>query len=124
MRTYDDGLWALNDPISTYLPEADTTKEDITVRQLLLHQSGLQLLFHFIQRYFIVNAKGDLYSKKRSSTHPYKVDNNLYMNKNLVYKDYLISNRKDSLFSVTVAENVYLNHNYVDSMYYLVLLPS
>src|SRR5690606_35907958 len=33
----------------------------------------------------------------------------------------LISNRKDSLFSVTVAENVYLNHNYVDSMYYLVL---
>lgn len=123
MRTYDDGLWALNDPISTYLPEADTTdKRDITVRQLLLHQSGLQASIPFHTEILDKSMlKGDLYSKKRSSTHPYKVDNNLYMNKNLVYKDYLISNRKDSLFSVTVAENVYLNHNYVDSMYYLVL---
>lgn len=123
MLTYDEGLWKLQEPIRTYLPETDTTdKRDITVRQLLLHQSGLQASISFHTEILDKGKlNGELFNKKRSSTHPYKVDNNLYMNKNLVYKDYLISNRKDSLFSVTVADNVYLNHTYIDSMYYQVL---
>lgn len=42
MKLMQDGLVRLNDPVSAYLPEfAQNGKQDITVRELLTHYSGL-----------------------------------------------------------------------------------
>lgn len=42
MKLTDEGLLHLNDPVSTYIAEFDTEeKKDITIKDLLLHQSGL-----------------------------------------------------------------------------------
>ena len=49
MKLYDKGLLNLSDYVSTYLPELkDTDKQNITINELLYHQSGLQstLLFY------------------------------------------------------------------------------
>jgi uncharacterized protein YbbC (DUF1343 family)/CubicO group peptidase (beta-lactamase class C family) len=42
MQLYEQGHFLLNDPVSKYLPEfAANDKQDITIRQLLTHYSGL-----------------------------------------------------------------------------------
>ena len=42
MQLYEQGRFRLNDPVAEYLPEfAANGKEDITIRQLLTHYSGL-----------------------------------------------------------------------------------
>ena len=42
MQLYEQGRFLLNDPVSKYLPEfAANDKQDITIRQLLTHYSGL-----------------------------------------------------------------------------------
>jgi len=42
MKLFQDGRIRLNDPVATYLPEfAQNGKQDITVRELLTHYSGL-----------------------------------------------------------------------------------
>ncbi len=42
MRLYEQGRFRLNDPVAEYLPEfAANGKQDITIRQLLTHYSGL-----------------------------------------------------------------------------------
>jgi SSS family transporter len=42
MQLYEQGRFRLNDPVSEYLPEfAANGKQDITIRQLLTHYSGL-----------------------------------------------------------------------------------
>lgn len=49
MKLYDKGRLNLTDRVADYLPWLqDTDKKDITVRQLLLHESGLPstLLFY------------------------------------------------------------------------------
>jgi uncharacterized protein YbbC (DUF1343 family)/CubicO group peptidase (beta-lactamase class C family) len=43
MQLFEQGRFRLNDPVSKYLPEfAQNGKEDITIRQLLTHFSGLE----------------------------------------------------------------------------------
>jgi len=43
MRLYDLGLYALDDTVITYIPEFNNTgKQNVTIRNLLLHNSGLQ----------------------------------------------------------------------------------
>jgi uncharacterized protein YbbC (DUF1343 family)/CubicO group peptidase (beta-lactamase class C family) len=43
MRLFEQGVVKMNDPVARYLPEfAQNGKEDITVRQLLTHYSGLR----------------------------------------------------------------------------------
>ena len=43
MQLVEQGKVRLNDPVAKYLPEfAQNGKEDITVRQLLTHYSGLE----------------------------------------------------------------------------------
>ncbi len=42
MKLFEDGRIRLNDPVATYLPEfAQNGKQDITIRELLTHYSGL-----------------------------------------------------------------------------------
>ena len=42
MQLYEQGRFLLNDPVAKYLPEfAANGKQDITIRQLLTHYSGL-----------------------------------------------------------------------------------
>lgn len=42
MKAYDEGLFNLDDKVSKFIPGLkDTDKEKITVRELLLHESGV-----------------------------------------------------------------------------------
>ena len=42
MLAYDEGLYKLDDPVSKYVEGLKSgDKSDITIRQMLLHESGL-----------------------------------------------------------------------------------
>ena len=42
MQLWEQGKFRMNDPVAKYLPEfAQNGKQDITIRQLLVHYSGL-----------------------------------------------------------------------------------
>lgn len=123
MQQYDNGRWRLNNKLSDFIPQANTTnKRDITIRQLLLHESGFQsvILFNMeaIDRTKLI---GNLYSNRRSSSHPIRIDETLYMNKTVTYRDDIFRSHPDLDFSVPVANNLFMNIFHLDSMLFRML---
>jgi CubicO group peptidase (beta-lactamase class C family) len=119
MKLYDDARWRLADQLSAFLPESDTTnKREITIRQLLLHESGFPAFIPFYTE-TIDRSKlnGNLYSNRRSATHPIRVDEKLFMNRTASYRDDLYKKVPDLEYSVPVAANLYLRNDYSDSIY-------
>lgn len=52
MQLWEQGKFRMNDPVSKYLPDfAQNGKEDITIRQLLVHYSGLAPDFDLTKRW-------------------------------------------------------------------------
>ncbi|TCO09262.1 serine hydrolase domain-containing protein [Natronoflexus pectinivorans] len=119
MKLYDEGRWRLADSLKSYLPESDTTdKRAITMRQLLLHESGLPAFIPFhISTLDRTKLIGDLYSRRRSATHPFQVDERLWMNRTAVLRDDLYRSVSDLRFSIPVARDLYLDGTYADSIY-------
>lgn len=123
MKNYDAGLWRLGERIGNILTEADTTdKRDILLRDLLLHESGLPayLPFH-TATYDLSRVKGDLYSGRRSPVYNRRVDERLYMHREVRLRSDLFRSLPDLQYSVAVAPDLYLHYSYPDSMYYRIL---
>ncbi|TAF46545.1 MAG: beta-N-acetylglucosaminidase [Sphingobacteriales bacterium] len=78
MRLYETGKLNLDTVISAYLPETiNTNKQNIKVRELLLHQAGLVPFIPFYERLKI----GD-YSRKPSEYFNVQVADSFYVSKN------------------------------------------
>lgn len=123
MQQYDNGRWRLFDKLSDFVPQADSTdKKDITMRQLLLHESGLPAFIPFYTE-AIDRSKlnGNLYSNRKTALHSIKMDDRLFMNKTAVYRNDVFRSQYDLNFSVPVANNLFMNVFYIDSMMYRML---
>lgn len=123
MKLYDMGRWRLSDLMSSFVPEAgQTDKRTITMRQLLLHESGLPAFIPFyLETIDQEKLTGSLFSRRRTASHPTRVDNALFMNRSVVYRDDLYRNIPDLRFSIPVAQNIYLDVAYRDSMFQTIL---
>ena len=123
MQLYDQKKWNLTDKISKFINETDSTdKRGITMKQLLLHESGLPAFIPFYAD--AIDKKeliGNLFSPKSTENHTIQLDNKLFMNKTAKYNDAILKNEKDSIFSVTVAKDLYMNVNNLDTMYHKIL---
>lgn len=97
MKLYEEGRLDINKRLVDYLPSTKgTNKENILVRNLLLHQAGLKAFIPFYKE--TLNAKdlpGDqYYSLVRSDEFPTRVAESLYLRKDFqdtVYKRILQS---------------------------------
>ncbi len=71
MKLYDKGRLNLTDRVSDYLPWLqDTDKKDITVRQLLLHESGLpSTLLFYLEAIDKESYEGTLFSRQSPMPH-------------------------------------------------------
>jgi CubicO group peptidase (beta-lactamase class C family) len=123
MQQYDRGSWHLNNKLSDFIPEADTTdKGKITMRQLLLHESGLPAFISFyIEAIDRTKLSGTLFSNRRSPTHTLRLEDRLFLNKSVAYRDDVFQAQHDLKFSVPVAKNLFMNVFYQDSMFYRIL---
>ncbi|MDQ3073336.1 MAG: serine hydrolase, partial [Bacteroidota bacterium] len=94
MKLYEEGRLSITTTLSTYLPElAGTNKADLTLRELMTHQSGLQAWIPFYK--YTLSPDGSC-------------DTNLYCA------------LPDSSRSVRVADRLYTNYIIRDSIYRII----
>jgi beta-N-acetylhexosaminidase len=94
MRLYERGQIDLFEPISTYLPELDTTdKKEMILYDILAHRAGLVPWIPFYEKTVLVN-------RQRSSPMP-----ELYHKK------------QEGLFNIPVTASLYMRQDYVDTIW-------
>ncbi|MCG8582790.1 MAG: serine hydrolase [Bacteroidales bacterium] len=120
MMLYEKGRLDLDAKLPEYLSEIDTTdKADITIRELLLHQSGLisYIPFHYRALDRESLRKRSLYSRHYSWLYNIRVDSRLYQNKNARYRKDVFSQKQHDLYKRQLTSGMFMNETYVDSMY-------
>ncbi len=122
MQLTDEGVLNLNAGINQYLPELGKNKRGrLTLKELLLHQSGLQSYIGFDFNLIDEDKLEEkLFHKGRTSTYNIKLTPTIYMTRNYVMKEGYISSVKTEHCSVKVAEGVYTFPEYREEMYRLI----
>ncbi len=120
MQLYDQGTLNLDAALKEYIPDIDTTdKANITVKELLVHQSGLvsYIPFHTNALDRESLRKRPLYSRHYSRIYNLRVDTRLYQNKQARFRKEIFSNEVSEVFNRQLTGNMFMNQAYVDSMY-------
>lgn len=117
MKAYDDRLFSLNTPVSSYIPELQQAdKKDLTVKELLYHQSGIVPTIPFYRKAIDEKSyKGKLFSSKKSATHSIPVDAHTYAHKDFKFSS-LVSPTPRMGFSAEVAKNFFLHDSFKDTI--------
>lgn len=118
MKLHEMGEWSLGDSLARYFPRTYATdKASITIKELLLHESGLPSFIPFyLNTVDRDNLEGNLFSRRYSWQYNIKLDNYVYLNRNVRYREDVYRNQLDSVYSVPVARDKYMNAGYLDSM--------
>lgn len=84
MKLYEQGKISLDKKLGDYLPQVKgTNKQQLSIRNILLHQAGLTPFIPFYKE--TIDANGlpypNIYAAAESDSFPVRVANNLYMKK-------------------------------------------
>lgn len=118
MKAYDTKKFNLNNKIADFIPELKgSNKKDLTVKELLYHQSGVVPTINFY-----INAidkdsyKGSLYSGSKDATHPVRFDGNTFVRNDFSYLPALVSDTKKPGYHLEVGKQFYLNDSFKDTI--------
>ncbi|MBR8536140.1 serine hydrolase [Carboxylicivirga sediminis] len=120
MQLYDSGVIDLDATLDEYIAGIDTTdKAGITVRELLLHQSGLTSYIPFHTNALDRESLGKrlLYSRHYTRLYNTRIDTRLYQNRHARYRKDVFSTESEDDFNIKVSKGMFMHENYVDSMY-------
>lgn len=114
MKLYDKGRFNLTDKVSDYLPFLrNTNKANITVRELLLHQSGLPSGLIFYQEAIDKKSyKGTLFKNSRDAQHTVQLGASTWGNPNFRFREGLTSNVQQGDYTLHVSEGLWLNQSF------------
>lgn len=108
MHMFDEGKLADNQSLGSFLPELDSLKSQLSVGELLLHQSGLGAGVATYQLCVdSASFEAPLYSYRRKGRYTIRIENRLYMSNTAHVKDGLFSPKHSEHYSVQVSSNVY-----------------
>lgn len=115
MKLYDDKKLSLNDKASVYLRFLrGTDKENITITELLFHESGLVASLPF---YKMVIQEIRTNHKKKSSSRKHHKDGNPDSGVTVLFKDGWVSKTYSDDYKIQVAENFFVvNHFHDEAM--------
>jgi CubicO group peptidase (beta-lactamase class C family) len=118
MKLYEKGLWTMADSLVLFFPQTDTTeKSGITIKELLLHESGLSAFIPFYQNTIDKDKlNGGLFGRRYSWLYNIKLDNYIYLNRTVSYRKDVFQKTGDDVFNVPVAQNYFMNEFYLDSI--------
>ncbi|NDV59904.1 glycoside hydrolase family 3 N-terminal domain-containing protein [Bacteroides sp. 519] len=118
MKLYDKGLFNLSDKISKHLEYfTGTDKEDITIRELLYHQSGLPSSIAFYQRAIDKSSyPGRLLRQGSDELHTAQIDAKMYGQPNFKFIKGLTSSKPDNEHPLQVSENLWLSKAFSDTV--------
>lgn len=113
MKLYDEGKLSLNDKASAYLPALRATnKKDITIKELLLHESGLVPYIRFYEQ--IVDDKtvqGPFFQGFIDDHHYTRTGARTYACSNFSFKKEMISPYRTNKHNLQMTEDMWVNDN-------------
>lgn len=114
MKLYDKGRFNLTDRISEYLPFLKrTNKKNITIQELLFHQSGLPSGISFYQEAIDKDSfKGKLFSNTKDRLHTLNVDDGFWANPNFKFKKEFVSPIKTDGYIWQVSDSIWVNRSF------------
>ena len=118
MKAFDLGLFDLDSLACKYIPGLrDTDKNDITVRQLLYHETGIQPgLNMFGLMVDSTSYTGPLTSSKYSKAYPIKIQDRVYGNGTASLRRDITSAHKSNEFNIEAAKGLYVSKATYDTI--------
>ncbi|MDR1454287.1 MAG: serine hydrolase [Tannerella sp.] len=114
MKACDGKLLALDAPASRYLPALQQSdKSDLSVEELLYHQSGLPPIISFYMDAIDPHSfSGKLFSRTKTPTHPVRFESHMYARTDFRFLPNVVSDIRKEGFTVEVAANFYLTDSF------------
>lgn len=111
MKLYDKGRLNLTDRVSDYLPYLqDTDKQNITVRELLFHQSGLPSTLLFYQDAIDKDSyDGTLFKGRPDKQHPIRIGKQTWANPEFRFRRGLTSKVRTAECSLQICDSLWLD---------------
>ena len=118
MKSYDESNFSLTGKISDYVTELKfTDKNDLIIRDLLYHQSGLPPTINFFEKAIDHNSyTGSLYSGRKDNNHTVRYDARTYVNTNFRFAPDMVSRSRRTGFGTEAGYNFYVNNTFADSI--------
>lgn len=109
MKLYDEGKIKLDEPASKYIAGLrDTDKSDLTFRQLLYHETGMQPSLSMWDMMFDPTTySGDLITKNPTDVNTIKVMKNAYGNKDAKLRTDILAFEPTKEFNIVIADGIY-----------------
>lgn len=114
MKLYDQGRISLTDRVADYLPFLqDTDKRNITVRQLLLHESGLPSTILFYREAIDGDSyEGTLYKNQPDAKHKVRIARRLWANPDFRFHSGLTSPVRTAEHTLQVSDSLWLRSSF------------
>lgn len=114
MKLYDKGQFNLTDKIAHYLPFLrQTDKKDITIQELLFHESGLPSFIPFYRETIDKESyKGKLFSGRKDMRHTLQLGPGTWANPKFKFKSEYLSPVKKGTYTVQVSDKWWLNASF------------
>lgn len=118
MKLYDEGRLKLDDKVSSYLTFLrNTDKRNITIRQLLLYESGLPPYLRFYVEAIDPHSVHGPYAQSwKDRWHQTQVSEHSYYCSDFKFKKGLMADRESETYSLHVADGMWLNGKFEDTM--------
>lgn len=114
MKLYDKGRYNLTDKVSDYLPFLQhTNKKNITIQELLFHQSGLPSGISFYPETIDKSSYRDkLFASQKDNQHPLQLGPGTWANPNFKFVSQWVSSVKTGEYVWQVCDSVWLNRDF------------
>lgn len=109
MYAYDEGLYELDEPISKYLPQlSETDKSDITVRELLYHESGMpSTLNTYALMVDSTTFTGKLMTYKNKAPYTVKLDRGVFGHSSARRRTDVMHNKASNGYETEIAHGIF-----------------
>lgn len=113
MKLYDTGKLKLTDKVSSYLTFLrGTDKENITIKELLFHESGLPAGLPFYRLAIEKNNTPSFLASTKDTVNAVRMGGNKVINPTFKYKQDLVSKISTPEFTSRVADSFYVNNRF------------
>lgn len=118
MKLYDTGQLKLTDKVSQYLPILrNTNKKNITIKDLLLHESGLPPYIRFYLEAIDPNSVHGPYAQSWvDEWHRTQVSEHSYYCSSFKFKKSLVAEKESSAYNLHVADKMWLNKSFKNTI--------
>ncbi len=118
MKAYDSGLFDLDTPAYTYVPEMNVEgKREITPRMLLYHETGIPAALNIYNVMMDSDSyQGKLVTNKRDARHTIAINGGGYGHTNARLRSDITSPTKTGNFDIEAAKGIYVGKHTYDTI--------